>query len=338
MKDKLTILFVLIMTLTMLTTVIMAATNNNPSCNFNIQMINQDPNPGVPNEYVKILFKVTGTENPSCSKVSVKLLPEYPFSMDPGTNEVQSLDGSTYVAGYNTNWMIPYKLRIASDALEGDYNLKLLYMTGDSKDPSLTWVEKTYPISIIDSQTNFDIVVQDATTSQVSFGVVNTGKNIANSLIVKIPQQTGFRVTGSSEQIVGNLDAGDYTIVSFGIGASRGNRTSNSDGSNQPLKIQIDYTDEIGKRRSVTKDIQFNQAAFSGNSTRNFTSSRTSTTTTTAWYKTYYFYFAIILLIIGYIYYKRKNKFNIMFWKSRNKNTSSHDPDWVQSERTKHKK
>ncbi|MFA5856835.1 MAG: hypothetical protein WC867_05725 [Candidatus Pacearchaeota archaeon] len=335
MKDKLNILFILIMSLAMLTTFINAATSN-PSCNFNIQMINQDPNPGVPNEYVKVLFKVTGTENPLCSHVSVKLNPEYPFSMDPGTNDQQTLDGSTYVAGYNTNWMIPYKLRIAQDALEGDYNLKLLYKMDESNDPSSSWVEKTFPISIVDSQTNFDIVVQDATTTQVSFGVVNTGKNIANSMIVKIPQQNSYRVTGTSEQIVGNLDAGDYTIVSFSLTtAARSRNTTNSE-SLTPLKVQIDYTDEIGERRSLTKDVQFNVASFSTNSTR-FTNTRT-TTTTTAWYKSYYFYGVLILLLIGYIYYKRKNKFNIIFWKGKNKTNSSNDPDWVQSERIKHKK
>ena len=114
-------------------------------------------------------------------------------------------------------------------------------------------MQKDFNITITDVQTDFDVVIQEASGTQVSIGIVNIGKNTANSLIVRIPQQENFRASGTSEQIVGNFAAGDYTIVSFNIiSIARNARNAtlprnftqfSSQNASQPLKIQIDYTD-----------------------------------------------------------------------------------------------
>ena len=88
-------------------------------------------------------------------------------------------------------------------------------------------------IDVADAQTNFDLVVQDSTSSEVSLAIANVGKNTANSMIVRIPEQNGFRVTGTNGQMVGNLDSGDYTIASFSL-AAIGRNSEN-------LTVQIDY-------------------------------------------------------------------------------------------------
>jgi hypothetical protein len=134
---------------------------------------------------------------------------------------------------------------------------------------------------VIGGGTNFDVTVSESTTSQVSFYVANTGNNPAYSVTVRIPEQDKFVVQGSTSSIVGDLDKGDYTIVSFQVtstsasfavpGAAQGGQAGqgaeeeqqrqrptfaprNASQSNS-LLVAIDYTDATGLRQTVNKTV-----------------------------------------------------------------------------------
>ena len=54
---------------------------------------------------------------------------------------------------------------------------------------------------------------------------------MAYSVKVSIPDQEGYKVSGSSSTIVGNLEKGDYTIASFNVASTQvagGNMTEMS--------------------------------------------------------------------------------------------------------------
>ncbi len=341
-------------------------------CLISAKLVNQDPTPAIPNEYVKVLFQVTGLENPECKTgATVKLVTSYPFTLDSGVDSIQSLLGSTFVSGYQTAWMVPYRLRVAADALQAPYQLELLYHPGNSSDFS-TGLQGSYTISVADALTNFDAVVQEVSGSQVSLGIVNTGKNTANSLVASIPQQHDFKVVGStSSQIVGNLAAGDYTIVSFNLAStiqrnvtlmkknggaeksgalSGGNPFSNAgngfqygstnadEGQNQLLKLQLEYTDGIGERRTILKEIPLNGLLLQGNMTGRGTNGGGNrggaTSTTPTW-----MYVVGLLLIVGGIHYYwryRKNSIN-KGTRQHSEKSSEHTPEWVVAEKSKGK-
>ena len=280
MKNKLVIVLTLMLSL-LLAVISVSAIEYNSPCQLDIKLVNQDPNPAVPNNYVKILFQITGLENPYCPGASVKLQPEYPFSLDSNVDQVQVLKGSTFVSGYQTAWMVPYRLRVSADALESVYKLKLLYTLGGDADFSNA-AGLDFNVSVTDVLTDFDAVIQEISGTQVSVGIVNTGKNMANSLVASIPSQDSFRSIGPSAQIVGNLASGDYTIISFNLASKlQRNTTRNATRpikaslplassppfeENDVLHLKIDYTDGIGKRRSTTKDIMLNTALLQNNS------------------------------------------------------------------------
>jgi hypothetical protein len=350
MNNKVILSVILLITGIILMNLNFSTAQTSNTCSPAISIINQDPNPAVPDDYVKVVFEVSNLQD--CQEgLAVKLDPQYPFSLDPGVDPVQTIAASPNVQTYKSTWDVPFKIRIASDALDGDYQLKLDYHPGTSKNFDSLSIENDYNVSIIDSQTDFDVIIQDASGTQASLGIVNIGKNTANSLVVKIPQQSSFRPTGASEQIVGNLAAGDYTIVSFNIAQTfarnfngtgfNGNRTMggqpNQDG--QILKVQIDYTDGIGKRRSITKDVQFNSfSQYSGNFTRGALGSRSTTTTSSGLSTTWKYIIgaAIIIILVLLLYYRD----NIMEHYKRNKGerSSRNTPDWVSSERAHRKK
>jgi hypothetical protein len=241
-------------------------------CSLSISLVNQDPYPAIPDSYVDVLFQVSGVNNPNCYGARLQLLPSYPFSLD--TNDsLKTLDGNTWVSGYKNDWMVPYKVRVDKDALDGISEIEVAYAPG-------TWdvgsfIYKKFNITIEDSRTNFDAVIQEVSNSDVSIAIANAGKNTANSVVVRIPEQEYFRATGTDGQMVGNLESGDYTIVSFSVSAIAAQgayqrRANNSGASAQPptqtqqannLKFDIYYTDNLGERRVVNMALPVRMSA-----------------------------------------------------------------------------
>jgi len=368
MKNKLFLLTVLALSLIfMVTTVNIVSADT--SCNPTIQIVNQDPIPAVPNDYVKVIIEVSNLVN--CNKFAVDLNPKYPFSLDPGTDPIQVLEQTPYSLNYKSSWDIPYTIRVAPDAIDGSYGLNLLYHEGNSKDFTTNYAVQALNLSIVGSQTDFATVIQGVSGNQVSIGIVNIGKNTANSLIVSIPQQQNYQATGTTQQIVGNLNAGDYSIVTFTVnsritgGAGRnftrtgtaGQQNPNSENfnassnipnpnnpgvnfANQTIRLQLDYTDGIGVRRSITKEIPFSLSSFSsGNLTGSGNFSRRTTTASSGLSIWWYIGGIIVILVILYIVYRKYgDNMKHFFKKKHNEKSSRNTPEWVAAERTHNKK
>lgn len=173
----------------------------------------------------------------------------------------------------------------------------------------------------IGGETDFDVTFSESTEGQTSLSVANTGNNPALSVTVRIPNQENFIVSGSTSSIIGNLDKGDYTIVSFQITQSSmytsWNRTavpadvpgrlpSNvTQIQGNVLKVLIEYTDTTGVRHNVEKNvsIQFrtslNATSALGSDFGNFRQRNQVDLTP---------YIAIALIVIGFVCYKKREK------------------------------
>ncbi|VVB77653.1 Uncharacterised protein [uncultured archaeon] len=355
MRNK---LFILISGIIIALLIVNQASATTIACTPKVKLVNQDPSQAIPGSYVKVLFEVSGLGT-DCNGLTLKLNPEYPFSLDPGYDPVQTLTGSPDVQGYKNSWDVPYKIRVADDALAGEYTLKLLERIGSNKDFNSSYIENDFNLSITDVQTDFSTVVQGSSGTQVSIGIVNIGENVANSLIVSIPQQQNFAATGVDQQIVGNLASGDYTIVSFNIaaanlrnfnrtntrnpsdaGSSQNFPTNESANNPQLLKIQLEYTDNIGKRRNVIKEVRYISSS-QGNLTRSAIngSSRNGSSSSTSpgvwWYVGGIIILAIIIGVYSMYGERIKNHYKK---KNNNDKNSGKTPDWVTAERTHHKR
>ena len=139
----------------------------------------------------------------------------------------------------------------------------------------------------VGGETDFDVSFSESDQGEISLSVANVGNNMAYSVKVSVPDQDGYKVSGSSSSIVGNLEKGDYTIASFNVASTQAaegslggspeaspdsarasdigdNETSASMDSN-PLKVQIEYTDAKGERITVNKEVKLETT--SGNMT-----------------------------------------------------------------------
>jgi hypothetical protein len=214
---------------------------------LNISMVNQDPYPAEPGGYVDLLFTLENWGTDSASNVAVELLPAYPFSLDPGTNATRVIGT---IKGFQTDEkavQVDYKVRVDKDAVDGTSEIKVRYTYDNGMS-----VEKAFTVSVSNPKTDFDVVVQDITSPSVTLAIANIGANDGYAVIVGIPDQDAFKATGTSRTILGNLNAGDYTLATFQvIPVNQGSNTGN-----RSLTVEISYTDTLGIRRTIDKDVR----------------------------------------------------------------------------------
>lgn len=291
-----------------------------------IIQLKYEPYPVNPGEYFTLWIKIN--LGSSSRDAKFELLPEFPFSLDSNEKALRSFGSGPGEV------VAEYKIRVDKNSVEGKNKLKFRY-TSDEK--SGNWITGSFDIQIENAQTDFDLIIQEYSETDYSIAIANIGKNTANSLIVRIPEQESYRVTGTNGQMVGNLDSGDYTIVSFSI-SKIGRNT-------EPLKIQLDYTDSIGERRSLIKEtssmsvspINANETTPSYENVRGLTKQQESSIFTSYWF----WGITILLVIIVILSVKYPNKRKELLSKlNRNKprkGTEPKIPEWVLAEKTKKK-
>jgi hypothetical protein len=219
-------------------------------CTLAPTLVNQDPVSAVPGETVKLLFQIAGTENPECGNINLEFLEDYPFTLDPGYKKIQTIKGGTYDREFNSFWLVPYKVRVDSNALDGDQKLSLK-----------TWINldsqfaKVYDFNISVKEVRTDFVVTldsySFSTKKLVIGIVNIGDKDAQAITIKIPSQTNALIEGGNVKIIGELGSNEDTSATFDASLSQG-----------PINVEIEYNDEIGERRTINKEINFNDLAF----------------------------------------------------------------------------
>lgn len=142
--------------------------------------------------------------------------------------------------------------------------MSLEYQAVDSTGSYVARTVERHIGMIVGGGTDFDLTFTDSTDGQASFTIANTGNNPALAVAVRVPEQGGYTVTGSSASMVGMLDSGDYTIVSFEVSQSAAAPMARN-ASAAGLLLAIDYTDTTGKRHTVERTVLMQSG--SGNST-----------------------------------------------------------------------
>ena len=77
-------------------------------CNPQINLLNQDPYPGIPGEYVKLVFEISGLTNAECGNVRFELIDDYPIKFDKGVEKSTILSSGNYASNYNSNILVPF--------------------------------------------------------------------------------------------------------------------------------------------------------------------------------------------------------------------------------------
>lgn len=260
-----------------------------------LQVDNYYPAPVQAGDYFNIWLKLANKGDILTKGASIKFISNYPFSLDPDESKEIIID--ELVAGKSV--IKNFKVRVDSGAKEGDNNIAFAF-----KDcTGCAWKEKSFPVTIVEAQTMFDVVLQELNTDGVFIAIANIGKNPANAITVKIPEQEIFETQLISASVVGNLESGDYTLVGFKIAPKKEYAKITEE---KELRIQIDYTDPLGIRRTVIENIMLKPSSLSKLNSQNL---NTSTKQTSSGFFSGFWFWAVIVILMSLTGKKLYKKF-----------------------------
>lgn len=200
-----------------------------------ITLSNSSPSsvaPGSSNQIV-LKFRNEGTG------VARNLYVDINTAMDHLTNAFSIVGSGTRFSigslGPGDETEIRFTLLVDSQAQTGVYNIPLKISGVNYSSSDLIGMG-------VAGITDFELSYQESGSSFL-LSVSNIGVNPARAVSVEIPSQSSFKVSGSTTQVIGNLNSGDYTSANFQV-----SQMGRSD-----MAIKILYTDAGGVRRSLEK-------------------------------------------------------------------------------------
>lgn len=207
---------------------------------LNMKLVNQDPFPAQRGEAVDLLFRatITNTLGPP-SDLQISLFPKYPFSAVSDS----TIDfGDVSAIPYDSSFTFTFRVLVDKNADEGDNEIQVGYNVLNGLP-----IKEKFNVSVAETRTDFDVIIDDVSDGTVSLGIVNSGKNPASSVVVRIPDQQGFDVSGLSSSIIGDLNKGDFSLADFDVAQNNGDN----------LKVEISYTDLVGNRYTLQKEVKW---------------------------------------------------------------------------------
>jgi hypothetical protein len=253
-------------------------------CAPGITIINQDPYPAIPGDYVKVVFQIDGLENPNCGIITFGVKENYPIHLDPSTLNPITINSGTYRKDFSSFYLAPYKIRLDENALDGENPLEVYYTAGTGT----LMVNKDFNITVQDTRANFEVYVKDYdfTTRILTFEILNTAKTNVKALTLEIPKQNGIEIKGANRVVVGDLDSNEYTTADFEAILPQGQTNIN---------LSVLYTDSINARRTIQKTVSFDSSYFTNVNTKS---------------KIPWFWIIVIILIIAFFVWRRIKKKN----------------------------
>jgi hypothetical protein len=250
-------------------------------CAPGISIINQDPYPAIPGDYVKVVFQVTGLENPNCGIITFGVKENYPVHLDPNVVNPITINSGTYRKDFSSFFLAPYKIILDENALDGENPIEIYYSTGTG--PQVT---QDLNITVQDTRANFEVYVKDYdfTTRILTFEILNTAKVNVKALTLEIPKQSGIEIKGANRVVVGDLDSNEYTTADFEAILPQGQTNIN---------LSVIYTDSINSRRTLQKSVNFDSAYFVNVNTKS----------TIPW-----FWIIVIILVIAFFVWRSIKK------------------------------
>ena len=278
MKKSIITGFILLLSLFSLLGNVMAAT-----CNIDVSLLNQDPYPAIPGDYVKVVFQIDGLENENCGDVVFGIDEGYPFYLDPGVQNPITINSGTFQKDYSSSSQQPYKLRIDENALDGENPIEISYSTS----ASATMIIQEFNITVEDTRADFEVSVKDYdyATNELTFEILNIEETDVQALTLEIPKQEGIEIKGANRVVVGDLDSNEYTSADFEAILPKGE---------SDIKLNVIYTDSINVRREIQKIVSFDSSYFTD---------RNKDQKSTPW-----LLYIVIIGVIGFFIWRRIRK------------------------------
>lgn len=272
------------------------------SGNYNVEVVDVTPTSLVPGEQSKLTFTIENLGDEDLENVVFSWEEKSGDILPIGSSNTQIIEE----LDEGDDETLDFKVFTSTSVEPGLYEL-ILSLTYNNGEELITKTSKVG--MIVGGQTDFDVSVSDSSSSGIILSVANIGKNPAESVTIVIPDQTGFSVSGSSSSIIGNLDKGDYSVASFQI---------SSQSRNSNLNVEIQYTDTLGTRQTLTKIVEIQSTSSSSFSTTGAASvtggnnfpSQNSSSRNNNWFLIAFILSTLLIVIVIVMIIKRNKREN----------------------------
>ncbi len=276
-----------------------------------VEALQYEPYPVNPGQWFDLWVKVQNTGQNDAPNVEFNLLtdkvfenvdsPTKDFGLIAGTNNAYKYQRQLGDTQIEANQIImKFRVKVADNAPEGQSILNLQMTTNNN---SVLNSQYQIPIEIAKTRTDFSLITQQSSSQGTSFAIANTGENPASAVIVSIPDQEGVRISGPKSSIIGNLNTGDFTSVTFQILPQNGVKT---------IKMDVAYTDTANVRTveeenvSIDMGVPFNSTRIGGTGT--FSRTSTSSSSSTFNFSTLMYIILGAVIGVGVMVVRRKMK------------------------------
>jgi len=214
-----------------------------------VNLINQEPDPAEPGRYVDVRFKFDNNGTGEAKNVIVELLPEYPFSLDPGIDSVKSVGTMQSRQRGDVGVIVKYRLRVDLNAVEGENELRLRYKIDNGgwivPEEFFVDVQTQDAILSIESISIADNYLKPGSSSTVGITVSNKADSVLRDIEVKLGLGgLPFIPLGSSnEKSIYKIGAKKDYKFEFEILAN-----PEAESGVYQVGLKISYSDELGKR------------------------------------------------------------------------------------------
>lgn len=207
----------------------------------NVEIIHIDKTTLVPGKQNGLKFTINNVGNAPLRDIT--------FNWENKDNTILPVgsDNTRYIKyiDINEGFDLEYQVIADTNANPGLYKLDLYLTYTDSINGTAKQLSTMAGV-YVGGGTDFVVTFSESTNGETSFNVANIGSNPAYAALAIIPEQRNWKVSGSDSVMIGNLNSGDYTVASFKL----------QNGSSEKVLMQITYTDTMGERKVVDKEIK----------------------------------------------------------------------------------
>ncbi len=199
------ILLTALLSIVLLATPVLAETN----AHLTVTLQSYTPVPAEPGSYITVTFKVLNDGDRTAPSASLEFIDNYPFSVDDDSLKTEDIG----LMDHQDDYLVEYRVRIDSAALEGTNYLKIRYTTDDSND---NWVEKELPLTVKSVQKTLAINKVDVFPE-----VVSPGDDAKVDIRLKNMANANLRDVAVQLNLAGTMVGTEYVDLPFApIGSS----------------------------------------------------------------------------------------------------------------------
>jgi hypothetical protein len=227
---------------------------------IDVSFVSQVPDPVQPGEYFDARFKVSNLGTDPVNGLEIQFIDSYPFSLDPGDSAVQQIQSISALQKGDSGYIIKYKVRVDSNAVEGTNSVKLRYRVANG-----SWTNVEYPIDIQTADANLAILSVQTVPAKLSpgeqFDMQIRMKNLADSFVKDVSLKLDLTlsslssatnppsldalpfapVNSASEKRVKVLNAGEEMVLTYSMVAY-----PSAESKVYKVPISLTFSDSVG--------------------------------------------------------------------------------------------